>query len=165
MNKIIICSALVFSFIVFNADAAKNTEVYDYDRASDLGNTAFKNKNYDNAFKHLDKASKLGNKAAQYSLALMYMGGLGVKQDYSQAYLWLNVAAEAKESKWRKLRDKIHSALSKEQRAALAPHVESYIEKYGAKTQEISCRKKAALGSNRKFMICTKHLDSGTMRL
>jgi TPR repeat protein len=42
-------------------------------------------------------------KKAQFSLVLLYKEVKGEKQDYAQAYLWLNVAAEAKESKWRQM--------------------------------------------------------------
>ncbi len=165
MYKSILISVIIFSLSALNANAAKNTEVYDYDRASDLGFSAFHSKSYDIAFKHLNKASLLGNKEAQYTIAILYMGGLGVEKDYTQAYLWLNVAAEANQSKWRKLRDKVHNALSTEQQKALSSLVEDYINKYGAKTQEISCYKRAATGSKIKIMRCLKHLNSEERRL
>jgi len=165
MKKLILVSAVIFSLSALNVNAAKNTEVYDYERASELGTAAFKNKSYDNAFKHLDKASRLGNKAAQYTLALLYMGGQGVKQDYTQAYLWLNVAAEVKHNKWRGLRDKIHNALSEEQRNVLQPLVQEHINKFGAKAQEVSCSKRSAVGSNIRVMRCVKQLNPEEMRL
>ena len=140
-------------------------DVYDYERATNLGQIAFKNKSYKNAFKHLEKASKLGNKVAQYTIALQYMGGYGVEKDYIKAYLWLNVASEAKVNKWRKLRDRVHNALSKQQQDELKPHLESYINKYGAKTQDVNCRKKSSTGSNIRVMTCIKSLDSGALRI
>ncbi|MEP0175457.1 MAG: hypothetical protein ABJH28_09520 [Paraglaciecola sp.] len=63
----------------------------------EIGATAVRNKNYDKAYKHLEEASKHGDKVSQYTLALLYMEGFGVEQDYGKAYLWLNVASEAKE--------------------------------------------------------------------
>jgi len=86
---------------------------------------------------------------------------LGVEQDYGQAYVWLNVASEVNESSWREVRDKLGGALSKEQLVALAPMVEEYIEKYGAKTQEVSCYRRAAMGTNRKVMQCSKYRTPG----
>ncbi|MFT7201197.1 MAG: hypothetical protein ACI9UD_002866, partial [Glaciecola sp.] len=43
----------------------------------------------------------------------------------------------------------------------LAPMVEEYIEKYGAKTQEVSCYRRAAMGTNRKVMQCSKYRTPG----
>ena len=165
MHKSILILVIAFSLSALNVNAAKNTEVFDYDRASELGFSAFHSKSYDTAFKHLNKASKLGNKEAQYTVAILYIGGLGVEKDYTQAYLWLNVAAEARHKKWRELRDKVHNALSTEQREALSPMVKDYMNKYGAKAQEVNCYKRAATGSNIKIMRCIKHLDSEAIRL
>ncbi|MBV1909496.1 MAG: SEL1-like repeat protein [Kangiellaceae bacterium] len=159
MNKIPLYFVLLFNFLPTCVNAASNKEVNDYQRATEIGDKAIKLKNYEKAFKHLEIASKLGNKTAQYSLAILYMNGLGVEKDYNQAYLWLNVASEAKVSKWRKLRDKLKTAFSEEQKSALAPHVESYLNKYGEKIQDVSCYKRAPMGSNRKIMTCTKRLD------
>ncbi|MFT6268004.1 MAG: TPR repeat protein [Alphaproteobacteria bacterium] len=86
------------------------------------------------------------------------MGGLGVKQDYTQAYLWLNVALEFNHNKWREVRDQMRSALTKEQVVALTPLVDEYIEEYGAKTLDVSCSRSAPLGSLRKVMQCRKYL-------
>lgn len=149
----------------FDINAATSIEVLEYKKASEHGMTALKKKNYNEAFKHLKKASMLGNKTAQYFTAMMYMEGLGTEKDFSQAYLWLNVAAEVKEKKWRNLRDQLHNALTTDQRNSLKPHVEKYIKEYGEKTQEISCTKRAATGSQIKVMSCVKHLDTGSARL
>ena len=159
MKKKALILTISLAIASLSAGAANNAEIHEFNKYSDLGITAIKNKNYDNAFGYLERAAKLGNKVSQFSLALLYMQGSGVKQDYTQAYLWLNVAAETKETKWRNLRDKIHNALSDEQKAALSPHVKTYIEKYGKEAQDVSCNKRAITGSNRKLMICTKRLD------
>lgn len=159
MNFKILISLVALGICSLNVNAANNMDVDDFIKYSDLGHTAIKNKNYDKAFEYLNKASKLGNKVSQYSLAVLYMQGYGVQQDYTQAYLWLNVASEVNDKKWRNLRDKIHNSLSMEQKAALKPHVKNYIETYGSETQDVSCYKRAATGSNRKMMTCTKRLD------
>jgi TPR repeat protein len=165
MKKLLIVSALVCSFGSFSVDAARNTEVFEYEKASKLGFNAFNAESFESAVEHLGKASKLGNKVAQYSLALLYLEGKGTSQDYAQAYIWLNVAAEANEKKWRKLRDQIKGALSTEQKKSLQPHIDSYMTKYGAKAQDISCKKKARIGTHRRQMSCVKNLDVGTTRL
>jgi TPR repeat protein len=154
---------LILIMAPFSALAATTFDVESYNTSFDNGSRALVSKNYEKAYEQLIKASKLGHKNAQYSVALMYMEGKGTKQDYAQAYLWLNVAAEAKDKKWRKMRNKIRKALSSEQQVALQPHVDTYIEKYGAKAQEISCSKLERLGSHAKQMECIKKSDSNLL--
>jgi TPR repeat protein len=161
VKKLFLLAATTFSLCSMTANAATTFEVAEFNRATELSSSAVRVKNYDRAVEHLDLASKLGNKVSQFTLALLYMEGLGVDQDYTQAYLWLNVAAEVNEKKWRIVRDQIHSALTDEQVVALAPLVADYIAKYGAKAQEVSCYRRSATGSNRKLMQCTKYLTPG----
>jgi hypothetical protein len=42
------------------------------------------------------KAAEQGDANSQYSLGLMYEGGLGVPQDYAEAYFWLDLATSGK---------------------------------------------------------------------
>jgi TPR repeat protein len=158
VKKLLLIAAICSTLSYQAAHAADSFEVDKFNRATKFGAAAIRNKDYDNAFEHLDEASKLGDKVSQFALALLYMDGLGVEQNYAQAYLWLNVAAEVKEKRWRKVRDQLHNSLSKEQVAALKPLVSEYIKKYGAETQEISCSKRAQFNSHRKQMECSKNL-------
>jgi TPR repeat protein len=142
-------------------NAANLAEVQEYERQYKLGSQSLVSKNYEKAFVHLDKASKLGNKSAQYSLALLYMEGQGTQQNYAQAYVWLNVAAEANDKKWRKMRDKIQNALTKEQQESLQASVDAHMGQYGATAQEVSCKRVTKARSRSKYMQCTKKLDAG----
>jgi TPR repeat protein len=141
-----------------SANAATIFEIEEFNRATELSNFAVSSKDYVNGFENIEDASKLGNKVSQFTLALLYMEGVHVEQDYTQAYLWLNVAAEAKEKQWREVRNQLHNALTDEQVAALTPLVNEYIEKYGKETQEVSCYRRARTGSSIKVMQCTKVL-------
>lgn len=161
MKKLILMTAMAFSLGSATVNAATTHEVQEFNRVTQLSATAVQSKNYDRAFEYLDKAAKLGNKISQFTLALLYIEGLGVEQDYTEAYLWLNVASEVKENRWRKVRDQIHNSLSEEQVAALKPMVDEYIAKYGSKAQEVNCYKRKATGTNRKLMQCTKRLSPG----
>jgi len=161
VKKLLLIAVMTCSLSALTVNAATTHEVENFNRASELSASAVQSKNYDRAFGYLETASKLGNKISQFTLALLYMEGLGVKEDFTQAYLWLNVASEIKEKRWRKVRDQIHNSLSEEQIVALKPLVDEYIEKYGAKTQEVSCYKRKATGTNRKLMSCTKRLTPG----
>jgi hypothetical protein len=158
VKKLLLVTAMTCGICSLSINAADSFEVEKFNRATELSANAVRNKNYDSAFEHLEVASKLGNKVSQFALALLYMDGLGVEQNYAQAYLWLNVAAEVKEKRWRKVRDQLHNSLSKEQVAVLKPLVSEYIKKYGAETQEISCSKRAVFNSHRKQMECSKNL-------
>lgn len=152
---------MTLSLLSVKANSATTSEVEQFNRATEFANAAVRSKDYDRAFPYLDEAAKLGNKISQFTLALLYMEGLGVEQDFTKAYLWLNVASEVNEKRWRKVRDEIKSSLSKEQLALLAPLVAEYIAKYGEEAQEVSCYKRAATGTNRKLMQCTKFRTPG----
>ena len=145
------------------AHAANKSELINYEREYENAYRAFDAKNYEKAFVHLQKASKLGHKHAQYLLSLLYMEGKGTQQDFAQAYIWLNVASEAKVKDWRKMSDTVKSALSTKQIASLNPYVDQFIARYGATAQEIVCdRVKQSIGVTKK-MICFKRMDSKPM--
>lgn len=161
MKKLLLITTITLSLISVSAQSASTADVEQFNRATEFANTAVRSKDYDRAYPYLDEAAKLGNKISQFTLALLYIEGLGVEQDFTKAYLWLNVASEVKEKRWRKVRDEIKSSLSEEQLVQLAPLVADYIEKYGEKTQEVSCYKRKATGTNRKLMQCTKYRTPG----
>jgi hypothetical protein len=165
MKSTIISIIIVLCSYSSNLSAANLADVQTYNQKYSVASRALVSKNYDKAFKNFLIASKLGHKSAQYSLALLYMEGLGTKQDYAQAYLWLNLAAESDIKKWVRMKDKIHNSLSVEQRASLRPHVDLYIEKYGSVTQEISCSKTTSINSHKKHIQCVKKLDDGLVLL
>lgn len=161
MRKFIIAVASIVLSSAITVQAASSFEVEQYNKYAKFSDSAMQLKDYEQAYEHLLKSSELGNKISQYNLATLYIEGLGVKQDYAQAYLWLSVAAEANEKKWRDARDQLHNAFSEEHHAMLAPHVKSYIDNYGAEAQEITCSKRASTGSNRRVMQCAKNLTEG----
>jgi TPR repeat protein len=49
--------------------------------------------NYTEAVKWYRRAADQGYGDAQNSLGKLYLAGVGVKQDYKQAYMWLTIAA------------------------------------------------------------------------
>lgn len=156
MNKLFISMVIILLLHIEPADADNTSEIWVFEQALDVGMSALRRQDYEAAFDQLEKAAKLGNKVAQYNLALLYMGGSGVSQDYAQAYLWLNVAAEARKKTWRKLLDQLHNSLSQDQIVALTPHVNRYMERYGARAQGVNCSKRPSIGTKIKVMQCTK---------
>lgn len=161
MKKLLILLVTALVFCLPNAHSASRFDVQEFEASSELGNSAMRGNNYERAYPFLVKAAKLGNKISQFSLALIYLEGLGVEKDIRQAYVWLNVASEVNEKNWRGLRDKIKDAMTKEQLAAIQPKINEYIEKYGAETQEVSCYVRKQTGSNRRQMQCVKYLTLG----
>ena len=165
MKKLIISISLITALSSFHATAAKSIEVYHFQNEFESGIKAIKTEKFDKAFDHLEKSSKLGNKSAQYELALLYARGLGTKRDFSQAYLWLSVANEVDERRWLELKNRIEQVFTKQQLEDLKPFVAQYIQKYGKATQEIICKRQANMGSNVKYMFCEKLLDLGQHRI
>jgi TPR repeat protein len=156
INKLVISLTIVLLLYIEPADADNTSEIWVFEQALNVGMSALRRQDYEAAFEQLEKAAKLGNKVAQYNLALLYMDGSGVSQDYAQAYLWLNVAAEAREKTWRRLLEQLHNSLSQDQIAALTPHVNSHLEKYGARAQGVNCGKRPSIGTKIAVMQCTK---------
>ncbi len=141
--------------------AASEIDIQNFKDSFKRGSVALKNENFDQAFKELLTASKLGHKQAQFDLALLYIEGKGTKIDFAQAYLWLNVAAEAKIKPWRAYKLQISSLLSTEQLNSLNPYVDKYISEYGAKVQDVSCDYNKRIGSHLKLIQCFKRSSSG----
>lgn len=166
MNILVKASVFILATLPFtDTFAAKSIDVYHFQNEFEDGIKAIKSEKFDKAFQHIERSSKLGNKLAQYELALLYAQGLGTKQDFLQAYIWLNVASEVKEKRWNELLDKISKLFTNEQKATFQPLVNEYISNYGEKSQEVICRPRATIGSNVKYMFCEKLLDSGQVRI
>ena len=86
MNKVLIGLTIIITLYVDLAEADNMSEVMEFEQAMDVGMSALRRQDYEAAFEQLEKAAKLGNKVAQYNLALLYMNGSGTSQDYAQAY-------------------------------------------------------------------------------
>ncbi len=59
----------------------------------DEGMAAYNRGDYATALREWRKAAEQGNAYAQTSLGVMYHNGQGVTQDYVQAHMWFNLAA------------------------------------------------------------------------
>ncbi len=160
--KIITVAFTIFCIVYSSSiKAASDIDIKKFKESFRLGSVALKNENYNEAFKELLIASKLGHKQAQFDLALLYIKGKGTKTDIAQAYLWLNVAAEAKIKPWRSYKTQIRDLLSTKQLNSLNPYVNKYISEYGAKTQDVSCESNKRTGSHLKLIQCFKRSSSG----
>ncbi|MFK7957495.1 MAG: hypothetical protein AB8B96_15455 [Lysobacterales bacterium] len=82
----------------------------------------------------LDKfkqASRYGNKQAQKSIALMYIKGIGVEQDWAMAYAWLKLAATHGDDRIATARDEVLLALRDEEQALANQHYDNLQEEFG----------------------------------
>ena len=59
----------------------------------DEGVAAYHRGDYAAALREFRPLAEQGNAKAQYNLGLMYVGELGVPQDYVQTHMWLDLAA------------------------------------------------------------------------
>ena len=64
------------------------------------GMNALQSKDYKTAFNELLPEAKAGNVDAQTYLGMLYFNGLGIKQDYSQAFHWFSEAAKSSQSEF-----------------------------------------------------------------
>ena len=55
--------------------------------------TAFKNGDFESAYKILNELANKGDVTAKYGLGDMYYNGFAVKQDYNKAFEWYEKAA------------------------------------------------------------------------
>jgi TPR repeat protein len=58
------------------------------------GDQAFRKKNYEAALKHWRPVASAGHAGAQFGMATLYYGGLGVVLDYGEAFEWCAKAAD-----------------------------------------------------------------------
>ena len=69
------------------------------------GLEAYQRGDYATALKEWRPLAEQGHARAQYNLAVAYMKGQGVPQDYAQAYMWVNLAVVQGREDARKARD------------------------------------------------------------
>ena len=118
----------------------------------------YQREEFDRAFELLNEAAQGGFKQSQYLLGLMYLKGEHVEQSLGTGLAWLGVANEMDMKGWQQQYDDIYARLNEAQQAFIDGQVAEYIEKYGMDALEISCEKRARLGS-RKIEIECLHRD------
>ncbi len=67
---------------------------------------------YEEAILSYRRAANQGDATAQYNLGEMYMLGRGVPKDYTQAYVWVALAAAQDDKKAAGLRDYLESVMT-----------------------------------------------------
>ena len=140
-----LCAALV--------DGSEIVALYDRERS---GIRAYQAGNYESAFEKLSNTATKGLKESQYLVALMLLKGQGVSKSTLGGLGWLGVAIESGNEEWTEIYNKMYESLNQDQRATIDEQVRKYVEKYGSKTQGISCSNRPLTGSHRVELRCSK---------
>ena len=81
-------------------------------------------------FAALVRAAEQGDAEAQYNLGLMYLEGLGVKQDNVEAYAWIRTAAAQGKGGTLEIRQALLREMSSSQEDRAIELAREYREKY-----------------------------------
>jgi len=111
---------------------------------------------FDAAFENISKSARWGDKYAQYMLGLMYVFGDGTEVDFVKGMAWLEVASEAPNRKWRRDLEKLRQEATVEEIKSASDLATRLIDYYGMAANEITCTRRAEIGSNVKEAVCTK---------
>lgn len=120
-----------------------------------------KERQYAEAFPELLKYAKYGDKYAQNIVGTYLIDGLGTEENVFEGLVWLGVALEQRETKWKKNYEALTANLTAEQKNAVEQKTAEYKEKYGSQAQFISCRmQQEKTGSNLRVHRCNKIRDT-----
>ncbi|RVT44639.1 hypothetical protein EMM73_16025 [Rheinheimera sediminis] len=120
-----------------------------------------KERQYSDAFPTLLKYAKYGDKYAQNIVGSYFIEGLGTEENVFEGLVWLGVALEQRESKWKNNYEALTANLTAEQKKAVEQKTEEYKAKYGSQAQFVSCRmQQEKTGSNLRVHRCHKIKDT-----
>jgi TPR repeat protein len=161
--KIIIL--LLLAITTVNSYATKKTvdkkHISTVINAQKAGVKYHKQAEFEKAFEKLSISAQGGIKQSQYLLGIMYFKGQYVKQSLATGMAWLGVANEIHIKDWKATYNNIYNKLNAKQQEYIDKIVAEYIERYGMKTQKLTCKKKASLGS-RKIQIYCNYQKNGS---
>ncbi len=88
---------------------------------------------FDDTAASLRAAAEQGNAEAQYNLGLLYLEGLGVKQDNAEAYAWIRTAAAQGKSGTLEIRQALLREMTSSQEDRAIELAREYRKKYGTR--------------------------------
>ena len=83
------------------------------------------------AFERFVESARYGNKQAQKSIALLYMKGAGVPQDWARAYAWFRLAGSHGDDQILQAGDEVWNALKEEEKAHSSRIYQELVPGYG----------------------------------
>ncbi len=117
MKKVLILGLIFFA----------QSGLADFLSASD----AYENKAYAKAYKEFKELAVIGNKRAQYNLAVMHLRGEGVAEDITEAYAWAKLAQTEEHPEFQDSLDYIANGLSAEELKVANLKAEELNNRYG----------------------------------
>ena len=159
MKKLITPLFTLLLATTFTSFAAQDDQLIDVDVYIEELNSAlnlYQASDFDVALPALEKIAKRGNKNAQYIVGTMYLNAQGTKQNLLKSYAWLKVANEKKSNSWKRPLKMLEEKLPESFLQKASFEAESYVSKYGTKTQRVKCRNIKTLGSKRGVDTCKK---------
>ena len=137
--------------------------LHDIDRDLKKALEFYGEEKYAEAYPIAAELSQWGIKRAQTLLGGMYVGGLHVDQSTIRGLVWLGVAKEKKSEKQAtRMFNEIYNQLGDEQKAYVDSKVDSYVAKFGAKAQNLKCKKRRVTGTNISQVQCSKARGSNS---
>lgn len=138
-----------------------NISVTEYETELHKALYQVKERQYSDAFPTLLKYAKYGDKYAQNIVGSYLIDGLGTDENVFEGLVWLGVALEQRETKWKNNYEALTANLTAEQKKAVEQKTEEYKAKYGSQAQFISCRmQQEKTGSNLRVHRCNKIKDT-----
>jgi hypothetical protein len=116
------------------------------------------------AYTIFSELSQWGIKEAQAVLGGMFIQGQYVDRSTEVGLAWLGVAKEARTQKSAsKMYNHVYKQLNTQQQTYIDGVVGNYIDKYGAKAQNIHCSRRTYAGSNIPKTSCKKRANSNSV--
>jgi hypothetical protein len=162
MQKLILGIVAALSLSVSASQGGKTVLMTEseYSHEYEIALKQIQHKDKGKAFNTMLTYAKYGEKVAQYMVANFYLTGTGTEQNVQEGLVWMGVAVEQHTKEWEDAYEKMTSKLPPEQLEFLNKLVAERTSLYGAKAQFMRCEIEPVTGSNRRFHVCTKTIDS-----
>ena len=133
-----------------------------YDDTIQNAHRAYRQEQYDDAFKFYSQCARWGEKDCQQMLGVLYLAGRGTSVDIVEGYVWLKLAAESGD---RSMKDTLKRAESSIPEAAVDAGkelYEEYLPLYGMDAMGIRCIRRRVGDSARRDLVCERPRDLRT---
>ena len=129
-------------------DGGNVNAVQAYTKLQEQADAAYKDKDYDQAYKLYHRLAEYGDKFSQYRIAYMHQKGYGVEKNMIEALAWSYVSAEKKVKGFVNYHVGLKNKMSAEQVQRGLELGEEYLEEYGL--YSVAYRAKRLIKKNKK---------------
>lgn len=131
----------VLTLLIAQASYAQMNALHALETFKQEADNAYSSGHYKNAFNMYQKLSYVGDKFAQFRLAVMYAEGQSIAADPVAAYAWSHVAAENSQPQYRQFNRAIKATLDAQQLAAAQNLADDLLSRYGVFANAIAASK------------------------